>query len=161
MNFALLLTFKLTLLWLYFGKSCKTTHFRKPTEVSQNTSTFISVGLFIKKITTAKKHEKFVLFGGSFFQIKIADILNFQWIKYLGKCLSYWKNWGIGPCCCWNYRSSKLLLHFIKYRLDQLDKQHAKIAVNSAIQYFEGRSQKKCQLKVWSFWFIHHKMAAL
>ena len=33
MNFALLLTFKLTLLWLYFGKSCKTTLFRKSTEI--------------------------------------------------------------------------------------------------------------------------------
>ena len=33
----------------YFGKSCKTTLFRKPTEVSQNTSTFISTGLPITK----------------------------------------------------------------------------------------------------------------
>ena len=36
------LTFKLTLLWLYFGKSCKITLFRKPTEVSENSPTFIS-----------------------------------------------------------------------------------------------------------------------
>ena len=33
------LTFKLAQLWLHFGKSCKTTKFRKPTEVSQNAST--------------------------------------------------------------------------------------------------------------------------
>ena len=33
----------------YFSKSCKTTLFRKPTEVSQNTSTFISIGLPITK----------------------------------------------------------------------------------------------------------------
>ena len=39
LNFALLLTFKLILLWLYFGKSCKTTLFRKPTKVCQNTPT--------------------------------------------------------------------------------------------------------------------------
>ena len=44
LNFAILLTFKLTLLWLYFGKSCKTTLFRKLKEVSQNTPTFISLG---------------------------------------------------------------------------------------------------------------------
>ena len=88
-------------------------------------------------------------FGGSFFQIKIADILNFQWIKYLGKCLSYLKNWGIGVYYYWNYGPSKLLVHFIENRLDQLNNKHTKIAVNSAIQYFEGRSQKKCLLQVW------------
>ena len=92
-------------------------------------------------------------FCGSFFKIKIADILNFQWIKYLGKVLSYLKNWGIGVDYCWNYRPSKLLLHFIEYRLDQLNNKHAKIAVNSTIQYLEGHSQKKCLLKVWSFLF--------
>ena len=89
--------------------------------------------------------------GGSFFKIKIADILNFQWIKYLGKGLSYFNNWGIGVYYCSNYGSSKLLLHFIKYRLDQLNNKHTKIAINSAIKYFEGRSRMKCLLKVWSF----------
>ena len=87
---------------------------------------------------------KNLCFGGSFFKMKIANILNFLWIKYLGKGLSYLKNWGIGVYCCWNYEPSKLLLHFIEYRLDQLNNKHTKIAVNSAIQYFEGRSQKKC-----------------
>ena len=48
-------------------------------------------------------------------------------------------------------RASKLLLHFIEYRPDQFISKHTKIAVNSAIQYFEGCSQKKCLLKVWSF----------
>ena len=90
-------------------------------------------------------------FGGSFFKIKIADILNFQWIKYLGKGLSYLKNWGIGVNYCWNYGPLKLLFHFIEYRLDQLNSTHKNIAVNSAIQYFEGCSQKKCLLKVWRF----------
>ena len=31
---------------------------------------------------------------------------------------------------------SKLLLHFIEYRLDQLNRKHTKIAVNSAIHEF-------------------------
>ena len=44
-----------------------------------------------------------------------------------------------------------MLLHFIEYRLDQPNSKHAKIAVNSEIQYFEGCSQKKCLLEVWSF----------
>ena len=70
------------------------------------------------------------IFGDSFFKIRIADILNFQWIKYLGKGLSYFKNWGIGINYCWNYGPSKLLLHFIKYCLDQLNNKHKKLAVN-------------------------------
>ena len=94
------------------------------------------------------------LFGGSFLKSKVSDILNFQSNKYSGKGLSYLKNWGIGVCYCWNYGSSKSLLHFIEYRLDQLNNKHTKIAVNSVIQCFEGHSQKKCLLKVWSF-FIH------
>ena len=49
------------------------------------------------------------------------------------------------------YGPLKLLRHFIEYRLDQLNSNHTKVAVNSAIQYFEGCSQKKCLLKVWSF----------
>ena len=61
------------------------------------------------------------------------------------------KNWGIGVNYCWNYGPSKLLLHFIEYCPDQLNKKHTKIAVNSTMQYFEGSSQKKCLLKVWIF----------
>ena len=69
----------------------------------------------------------------------------------MGKGLSYLKNWDIWINYCWNYGPSKLLLQFIEYRLDQLNNKHTKIAVNSAIQYFEGCSQNKCLLKVWSF----------
>ena len=61
------------------------------------------------------------------------------------------KNWGIGVNYCWNYGPSKLLLHFIEYRLDQLNKKHTKIAVNSTMQYSEGSCQKKYLLKVWIF----------
>ena len=91
------------------------------------------------------------IFGGFFFKTKIADISNFQWIRYLSKGLSYLKNWDIGACYCWNYESSKLLLHFIEYHLGQFHNKHMKIAVNSAIQCFEGYSQKKCLLKVPGF----------
>ena len=69
----------------------------------------------------------------------------------MGKGLSYLKKWGIGVNYCWNYGPSKLLLHFIEYRLDQLNSKYTKIAENSGIQYFESCSQKKCLLKVWSF----------
>ena len=81
-------------------------------------------------------------FGGCFFNKKkllAFGILNKS--KYLGKGLSYFKNWGIGVNYCWNYGPSKLLLH----------SKHTKITLNSVIQYFEGCSQKKCLLKVWSF----------
>ena len=61
---------KLAELWLYFGKSCKTTLFRKPTEVSQNKPTFTSKN-------DPLKNEKNMFFGGFFFKIRIADILNF------------------------------------------------------------------------------------
>ena len=90
-------------------------------------------------------------FGGSFFKIKVAGMLIFWWIKYLAKVLSYLKNWGMRDNYCWNYVPSKLLLYFIEYRLDQLNKKRTKIAVNSTIQYFEGNSQKICLLKVWIF----------
>ena len=76
----------------------------------------------------------------------------------MGKGLSYLKNWGIWVNYCWNYGPSKLLLHFIEYRLDQLNNKHTKIAVNSAIQYFEGHSQKKCLLKVWPLNFFFAKL---
>ena len=68
-----------------------------------------------------------------------------------GKGLSYLKRWGIEVNYCWYYGPSKLLLHFSEYRLDQLNKKHKKMAVNSTIQYCENRYQKKCLLKVWSF----------
>ena len=72
----------------------------------------------------------------------------------MGKGLSYLKNWGIGVYYFWRDGQSKLLLNFTEYRLDQLNNKHTKIAVNSTKQYFEDRSQKKCLVKVWSF-FVH------
>ena len=69
----------------------------------------------------------------------------------MGKGLSYLKISGIWVNYCWNYGPSKLLLQFIEYRVDQLNNKQTKIAVNSAIQYFEGCSQNKCLLKVQSF----------
>ena len=98
-----------------------------------------------------------MFFGDSFFKKQIADIWNFQWIKYLDKGLSCLKNWGIWVKHYWNYGPSKFLLQFIEYRLDQLNNKHTKITVNSAIQHFEGCSQNKCLLKVWSSLSTHHK----
>ena len=86
--------------------------------------------------------ESLCLFGHPFFKIKFAGILNFQWIKYLGRSLSYLKNWGIGVYYCWNYEPSKLLLHFTEYRIDQLNNKHTKIVVNSAIQYWRSLSKE-------------------
>ena len=47
------------------------------------------------------------------------NLLNFKWIKYLGKGLSYLKNGGIGVNYCWNYMPLKLLLHVIEYNQKQ------------------------------------------
>ena len=68
-------------------------------------------------------------FGGSFFKIKVADILNFQWIKYFGKSLSFLRNEVIGVNYCWISRPLKLLLPFTEYRLDQPNNKHIKTAV--------------------------------
>ena len=54
----------------YFSKSWKTTLFRKPTEISQSMSTFISISLPIKKYQPFKKNEKFVFFWRLLFQMK-------------------------------------------------------------------------------------------
>ena len=47
-----------------------------------------------------------------------------------------------------NYRASKLLLHFIEYRLDQLNSQHTKIAVKSIIQYLKAALKRNDSLKL-------------
>ena len=49
-------------------------------------------GYPLRNNDTLKTWKICVFFGDSFFKIKITDILNLQWIKYLGKGLSYWKN---------------------------------------------------------------------
>ena len=62
----------------------------------------------------------------------------------------------------WRYRSQLLLklraieVHFIEYRLDQLNNKHMKTAVNLTIQFFESRYQK---FEV--FWPTHHKITTL
>ena len=73
---------------------------------------------------------------------KLSNISN-----YLDKGLSYLKNEGIAVNYCWNYGSSKLLLYFIECRLDQLNNNHTKTAVNSTIYFFESRYQKKYLVK--------------
>ena len=44
-------------------------------------------------------------------------------------------------------RAAEVATFFIEYRLDQLNSKHTKTAVSSTIQYFEGRSLKKCLSK--------------
>ena len=68
----------------------------------------------------------------------------------MGKGLSYLKNGGLGVNYYRNYWPSKLLLHFIEYCLDQLNNKHTKTVVNSTIQFFENRNQKKYLAKVGS-----------
>ena len=112
--------------------------FRKPTEVSQNTPTFIPMGDSHYEVTALKKMKNLCCFGSSFFKIKIAEILNFSWIKYLGKGLSFLRNGGIWVNYCQNYRLLKLLLYFIEYCLDQLNNKHMKTAVNLTIQFLKA-----------------------
>ena len=69
----------------------------------------------------------------------------------MGKVLSFLRNGVIRVNYCWNYGSLKLLLHFIKYRLDQCNNKHMKTAVNLTMRFFESRHLKKCLIKVWSF----------
>ena len=61
----------------------------------------------------------------------------------MGKGLSYLKNGGAGVNYCWNYGSSNFLLHFIEYRLDQLNNKHLKTTVNSKIWFFGNHDQRK------------------
>ena len=150
MNFTLLLTFKLTLLWQYFGKICKTIISRKPTRVSQIRQNSYQKGhpLWNKG---PSKIWKICVFCRLLFQKTNCWHLGFLMNQVFGQRFIIFENWGMWVNCCWNYGPSKLLLQFIEYRLDRLNNKHTKIAVNSAIQYFEGCSQNKCLLKVWSF----------
>ena len=99
--------------------------------------------------------------GGSFFKIKIVDILGFKWIKYLGKDLSYLQNWCIGVNYCWNYGLSNLPLHFIEYHLDQHNNKHTKTAVNSTIHYFKRPQTKEIYGMFENFWPTHFNMRTL
>ena len=144
--------------WHYFGyvsgKLAKPHFIENPQKSLKHANTYINRATNYE-ITALKRYERFVVFfGGSFFLKKNCwhlEVLKFWWIKYLGKALSYLKKWGVRVNYCWNYGPSKLLFHFIEYRLDQLISKHTKIAVNSTIQYFEGCSRKKYLLKVWKF----------
>ena len=56
--------------------------------------------------------------------------------------LSYLKKWGIGVNYCWNYGPSKLLLHFIEYRLDQLNNKNTKTIVNMNTFFWKPPSKE-------------------
>ena len=88
-------------------------------------------------------------FGDSFFKWKNCWHLEFLMNQIFGQRFIILKKYkGSRVNYCWNYRQSKLLLHFIEYRLDHLNSKYTKIAVNSAIHYFEGCCQKDCLLRV-------------
>ena len=80
-----------------------------------------------------------MFFGGSFFKIKIADILILNASSIWARVYHFVK---------WRHRKQLLLLHFIEYCLYQLNNKYTKIAVNSTIQFFETYNQKKCLIKV-------------
>ena len=103
------------------------------------------------EITAPWKNEKFLFSLACFFQNKNCWHFEFIMNQIFRQKFIIFENLSIGVNYCWNYGLSKLLLHFIEYRLDQLNNKDMKIAVNSSIQYFEGRCQKKCLLKVCGF----------
>ena len=70
---------------LYFGKSCKTTPFRTPTETYQNTSTLISIALPIPKQQPCKNMRNLCFFGGSFFKWKNCWHLEFLMNQIFGQ----------------------------------------------------------------------------
>ena len=65
---------------LHFGEKCETKLLRKPTEVSQNPPTFISIGL---PDTKKKIKHSLCFLAALLFQKKIAEIFNFSYFKYL------------------------------------------------------------------------------
>ena len=69
---------------LHFGEKCETKLLRKPTEVSQNPPTFISIGL---PDTKKKIKHSLCFLAALLFQKKIAEVFNFSYFKYLGKDL--------------------------------------------------------------------------
>ena len=145
MNFDLRLTFKLTLFWLYLEKSCKTRLFRSPQRFLKTRQHSYEQGYPLRNNGPIKIWKICVFLTASFSK-KIC-----WYLEFFAHRLIIFKKLRYRGQLCWNCGPSKLLLHFIEYRLDQLNRNHTKIAVNSAIQYFEGCFQKKCLLKVWIF----------
>ena len=90
LNFTLLLTFILMLLWLYFRKSCKTTLFRKFTKISQNTPTFISLGTPITKLELFK-NMKNLSFKAPYSKKKLLVLLIFNESNIWAKVYHMWK----------------------------------------------------------------------
>ena len=140
MHFALLLAFKFELLWLYFGKFCKTRLSKKPKKPLRTCQHSYQHSHPLRNDGPLK------IWKNCFFWRLLFQKRNSWHLKFW-----YWKTWGIWVNYCWNHGPSKLLLHFIEYHLDQLNSKHTKATLNSTIQYFEGCFQKECLLKVWNF----------
>ena len=91
LNFALLLTFKLTLFWLYFGKSFKTTRLRKSTGVSQNTPKFISIRPSIMKYRSFKNMKNLCFLATPFSKNKLLTFGIFNESNIWPKVYHIWK----------------------------------------------------------------------
>ena len=136
---------------LYLEKSCRTTLFRKQTEISQSTSTFISIGHSLRN-NGSLKIWKICVFLRFIFQNKSCWHFEFLLNQISGqKSIIFAK---------FKYRGQLLLklravevANFTEYRPDQLINKHTKIVLNPTIQLLEGRFQKKQLLKVWNFLF--------
>ena len=143
--------------WYYFGyisgKVAKPHFLDKTTGVSQNKSKFISIGPLITKQRPLKiwkicvfwrlLFQKTNCWHLKFFMNQIFEqrFIIFEKLRYMGQLLLKLRAVKVATSVHW----------ICQDQLDQLNNKHAKIAVNSAIRYFEGYSQKKCLLKVWSF----------
>ena len=79
---------------IFWDKLQNHTFWKAHNSVSKHVKIHISRATHCE-ITAFKKMKNLSFFDGSFFKIKIADILNFEWIEYLGEYLSYSKIWGI------------------------------------------------------------------
>ena len=94
--------------------------------------------------------KKLCFFGGSVFK-KYCWHLEFLVNLIFGPSFIIFERVRCSSQLLLKLRTSKLLLHFMEYRLDQLNSKHTKTVVNSTTQYFVDSSRKKCLLKVRCF----------
>ena len=127
------------------------TIFRKTIWVSQNTPARISIGPFVTEKQPFKRLKNKSILARHILKTKSFQIFKFPWSKHFARGLSYLKYWHISLRYCWNYGSSNLLFHFTDVRVVQLNKRQTKLAVKLAIHFLQRYYQKKCLLKVSSF----------
>ena len=91
-----------TVLAIFWGMFQNDTNYRKPTEVTQNTPTFISIDHTLWN-KGSYKNEKICVFLGLFFQNKNCWHFEFLMNHIFGQRFENLKNWGIRANYCWNY----------------------------------------------------------